>query len=367
VSNKSLLNTKRSRVVFCREKMFFNMQHYKFVLICLLAVLTSVHGVLPPPVLRSRGGAVAQNDKAGKSKNDVLPVLAAAATAAAVMYPVDLVRALAMANSGSGTKLTTMQLLSNFRRAHGIQGFFSQGLTPELARSTWMRFIKFSLFPVVHMTLHGIPEAAGTGLQKAAAAIVAAVPEAISIMPLEVAKISLQLDTGNKFKNNMFKAMNAVWKEKGFAGLSMGYAGIQYRQAAWSAGYFASIRFFEKHVNEGLEHFGLGANPVLGQLLSGFLAGVFGAAINTPGDTIRTVLQKRILAVPGVITADAPTLISVGREILKTRGPAALYSGFGFKAMHLGGGGALMAFLIPFFKKTLSPPVPAKANDKRRG
>jgi solute carrier family 25 2-oxodicarboxylate transporter 21 len=345
-------------VVDALRKMIFNIL---CVLLALL-LLSAARGVLPPPVLRNRGGAVVQKDKAGRS--DVIPVLFAAFSAAAVMYPVDLVRALAMANSGSGTKLTTTQLLSNFRRAHGVQGFFTQGLVPELARSTWMRFIKFSLFPVVHMTLHGIPEVAGTGLQKAAAAIVAAIPEAISIMPFEVAKISLQLDTGNKFKNNMFRAMNAVWKEKGFAGISMGYAGVQYRQAAWSAGYFASIRFFEKHVNTGMELFGLSDNPVIGQLLSGFLAGVFGAAINTPGDTIRTVLQKRILAVPGAISADAPTLISVGREILQTRGPAALYSGFGFKAVHLGGGGALMAFLIPLFRKTLSPPVPVKTNKR---
>jgi hypothetical protein len=55
-----------------------------------------------------------------------------------------------MANAGSGVKLTTVQLLSNFRKAHGIKGFFTQGLAPELARATWMRFIKFSLFPLTH-------------------------------------------------------------------------------------------------------------------------------------------------------------------------------------------------------------------------
>ena len=36
--------------------------------------------------------------------------------------------------------------------------------------------------------------------------------------------------------------------------------------------------------------------------LEGFCAGVFGAAINTPGDTIRTVVQKRVLgSLPGKI------------------------------------------------------------------
>lgn len=277
------------------------------------------------------------------------------------MYPVDLVRALQMSNAGgSGLKLTTMQLLSNFRKAHGMKGFFTQGLAPELARSTWMRFIKFSLFPVVHLGLHGIPESAGNGLQKAVAAIVAAVPEALSIMPLEIAKISLQLDASNKFGNNAFVAMGAVWREKGLKGMSLGYLGVQYRQAMWSAGYFASIRYFEQGVDRTLSVLG-GSDfkirspsaAIFSQLLSGFLAGVFGAAINTPGDTLRTVLQKRVLSVAGPVGPNAPTLLSVGREMVSLRGFGALYAGFGFKALHLGGGGALMAFLIPFFRKAL--------------
>lgn len=69
----------------------------------------------------------------------------------------------------------------------------------ELARSTWMRFIKFSLFPLAHVALFGIAEKSGTAFTKAMSAIVSSVPEAISIMPLEIAKISLQLDTTNKY------------------------------------------------------------------------------------------------------------------------------------------------------------------------
>ena len=61
-----------------------------------------------------------------------------------------------------------------------------------------MRFLKFSLFPVVHFKLHGIPENIGTPKSKAIAALIAAVPESISIMPLELSKITLQLDTANR-------------------------------------------------------------------------------------------------------------------------------------------------------------------------
>ncbi|RYH09531.1 hypothetical protein EON65_40100 [archaeon] len=144
----------------------------------------------------------------------MLPILASAFCAAAIMYPLDLVRALQMANAGTsnppvpapntflhpstpknpcaqatyyfidglnpsfycylklGSGLTTGQLLANFKNDHGVigmykslvpstspippiyplfpSGFFTQGLVPELARSTWMRFVKFALFPLVH-------------------------------------------------------------------------------------------------------------------------------------------------------------------------------------------------------------------------
>ena len=158
------------------------------------------------------------------------PILASAFTVAALMYPLDLIRALKMANSNSQVRLSTAELLSNFRQAHGLVGFFTQGLVPELAKSTWMRFVKFSLFPIVHQKMHGISERAGNGFTRATAALLASVPEAISIMPLEIAKISLQLDSTNRFGNNMFNAMGDVLKTRGISGFSMGYVGLQYRQ-----------------------------------------------------------------------------------------------------------------------------------------
>lgn len=288
------------------------------------------------------------------------PVLASAFCVAALMYPLDLIRALQMANAGSGVKLTTGQLLSNFKNAHGITGFFTQGLAPELARSTWMRFIKFGLFPIIHLKLTGLTEKQGSSKTKALAAIFASIPEAISIMPLEIAKISLQLDNTNRFGNNMLRAMASVWQEKSILGFTIGYVAIQARQALWTAGYFASISFFEDKVNKALQTLvgddvNINKSPslkVCSQLISGFLAGVFGAALNTPFDTIRTTLQKRLLS-PNA-QAGATTLLGVGSEIISARGISGLYAGFQFKAFHLGGGGALMAFFIPFFTKVFA-------------
>jgi hypothetical protein len=96
-------------------------------------------------------------------------------------------------------------------------------------------------FDAIIIALTGLPETKGTPKTKALAAIFAAIPEALSIMPLELAKISLQLDTANRFKNNMFTAMGSLFKERGMNAFVIGYAGVQYRQAAWSAVYFASV------------------------------------------------------------------------------------------------------------------------------
>lgn len=78
--------------------------------------------------------------------------------------------------------------------------------------------------------MHGITEKEGNGVSRATAALVASVPETLVILPLEIAKISLQLDNVNQFSNNMFKAMGHVLKERGLPGFMIGYAGIQYRQ-----------------------------------------------------------------------------------------------------------------------------------------
>jgi len=153
----------------------------------------------------------------------------------------------------------------------------------------------------------------------------------------------------------MFKAMGWAVKEKGAKSLLTGWVGVQYRQMTWGAGYFCSIGPFKKMAAAALSPVmlkeGEKTNPgyeVGCNLVSGFAAGVFGACFNCPGDTVRSVVMKRTFAAGG--DAVAPEFFAVAREIVKEKGVASLYSGFGFKAMHLGGGGALMALLVPKVK-----------------
>ncbi|GMI25655.1 hypothetical protein TeGR_g10711 [Tetraparma gracilis] len=181
-------------------------------------------------------------------------------------------------------------LLSSFRATHGIGGFLTQGLAPEVARATLMRGLKFTLFPAIHQRMYGKPPAEGTVGTKLSAACATAVPEVLLIMPLEAAKVVLTTDAEKKFGNSMAKAIGHVVETRGVGGLMTGYAGVQYRQMAWGAGYFTSIGFFKRKVAAALSPVMLGPDKkptpehaMATDLLSGFAAGVAPSPPPSPG------------------------------------------------------------------------------------
>ena len=73
----------------------------------------------------------------GTSKSSSLikqlgPILCSSFFATTIIYPLDIIRSLQMANSME--KLSTSQLLANFKKVYGIGGFFKQGLVPEVTK-----------------------------------------------------------------------------------------------------------------------------------------------------------------------------------------------------------------------------------------
>lgn len=282
------------------------------------------------------------------------PITCGALGTATLMYPVDLMRALKMSAAADGVSKGTLGLLQDFHARHGLKGFATQGVFPEMLRATYMRVLKFFLFPITHQAMYGYPETKGNGITKAIAAGVCSLPEGFTIQPMEVAKISLQLDKEKKYNNNSMAVMKEIMKTRGWTGLYVGYFGVQYRQTSWTAAYFASLKFFSEQSRVIIP----AEYKKLQNLAGGFMAGMFGAIFNTPGDVIRSSLQKRILAQPsghvpfsvGLCVSGMTDFVSMAGEIIASKGIGGLYMGFGFKAMHLGGSGALLATLIPLFK-----------------
>eukprot|EP00038_Savillea_parva_P016999 m.18807 g.18807 ORF g.18807 m.18807 type:complete len:302 (+) comp3628_c0_seq1:54-959(+) len=282
------------------------------------------------------------------------PITLGALTTAAAMYPVDLVRALKMSSAQSGGDASVATLLRDFHRAHGMKGFVSQGVGPEMLRATYMRVSKFFLFPIAHRAMFGLEPSEGSTTSKAIAAAVCSLPEGLTIAPIETAKIGLQLDSTNVYKNSMSNFTRATLQNRGWTGMFTGYFGIAYRQTSWTAVYFATLDDFKKASSSIIPD----SWESTQRLAGGMSAGMFGAVFNTPGDVIRSTIQKRVLAgepkkVPFTLAMPVRAVgefFAEGGRIVASKGVTGLWTGFGFKAMHLGGSGALLALLIPAFK-----------------
>merc|ERR1712085_69302 len=120
--------------------------------------------------------------KRKSTKLDTLPpICGGAVVTSVVMYPVDVVRAICMANPGTGPGAA----LKGFVDTHGVMGFVKQGLAAEVTRASLSRSIKFFMQPIVHRSLYGKPETQGTPISKGLAGAISTVPEVIAISPLE--------------------------------------------------------------------------------------------------------------------------------------------------------------------------------------
>ena len=291
------------------------------------------------------------------------PIMMSSINTAIMMYPFDVLRALKMAAAGEGRgNASIYSLVVQFKNTHGYAGFVKQGSAPEMARSATMLTLKFFLFPIVHEAMTGRPPSEGTALTKALAGATCAIAEAVLITPLEVAKVGLQLDSKNRFNNSAGNVLKFIVSERGAVGAYTGYPGIQWRQSTWTGAYFGSLSFFHGLVKPATDSFFDDPTSTLAQrstqFLSGFIAGAFASLFNTPADVVRTNVQKQRLSEPGApqqlslsyMRGEINAHLSMGYKIFMQRGIGGLYAGYSMKATHLGGSGALMAFMVPFYK-----------------
>jgi len=291
------------------------------------------------------------------------PISAGCMASAAVMYPMDVVRALRMASASEAASITTAQLLRNFVQSHGIMGFAKQGVLPEIARSTTMRVISFFTYPLIHEAAFGKKPSEGSLGTKMAAGMAAQLPAAAAITPMENAKIALQLDSTNRFKNSMVLAARHLW-QRGALAPWVGMQGCFTRSAISFGPYIATLPYCNSVTGPAARRV-LGDTPLattVGNLLGGLGAGALGAALNCPFDLVRVNLQKQAMAAaekPMSASQIASLAFSpvayarVAAEIVAARGIGALYLGLAFKVMHIGGTGACNAASIPYFKRLM--------------
>ena len=215
-------------------------------------------------------------------------------------------------------------------------------------------------------------ERQGTAASRATAGATCAIIEGLMIGPLEVAKVGLQLDATNQFKNSGLTVVRQVVRARGPYAAYTGYLGVQWRQSSWTGAFFGSLRFFEQRVDAALALLGVRRQDVpslqpVHKVLSGFMAGAFASLFNCPADVVRTNVQKEAIAAAAAAAAAGESAARpltlrefsasefeshwrIGRGIVAAKGFSGLYAGYFTKAGHLGGCGALMALLVPRFK-----------------
>merc|ERR1719266_2739817 len=213
------------------------------------------------------------------------PITGGAVVTSIVMYPVDVVRAICMANPGTGAG----EALSGFLKAHGLMGFLKQGLVAEVTRASISRAIKFFMQPIVHKGIYGVPETKGTPVSKGLSGAIGTFPEVLAISPLENIKLAAQLDKEGKFSGSADISKH-ILKTRGFNGLMIGWAGMQVRQFLWTGGFFLTLDVYKGAVGSVVP------NKLAQDVLSGFLAGATGTAMNCWTDVCRSIVQKKALA-----------------------------------------------------------------------
>lgn len=261
------------------------------------------------------------------------PLTMAAATTALVMYPVDVVRALRMASAGGKETFS----LSGFIKTHGVKGLASQGAMAEIVKSSVMRVSKFFFFPISCRAVFGRGASELSPWQKGLAGALATVPEIFMITPLELAKLGLQTDTKNEFKNSSSRLLRHLYTHRGGVGsLWSGWSGLQFRNGVWTGTYFATLQSFKNVIEPSVVNIGLPQG--VAQFSAGFAAGTFAACFNTPADVVRSVVQRQMLSDParpayGISLRGIMEHVQMTKTLAREQGIAkGLFPGFGFKA-----------------------------------
>merc|ERR1712039_880897 len=156
-----------------------------------------------------------------------------------------------------------------------------------------------------------------------------------------------------KFKGSADIAKH-ILKTRGFSGLMIGFSGMQVRQCLWTGGFFLTLDFYKGAVGN------LVSNKLAQDVLSGFAAGATGTALNCWTDVCRSVVQKKALADTFDPSIPRPSALSPynpipffgeAGKLYASKGIGGMYAGVGPKMVHLGGGGAILAVLMPRFKQ----------------
>ncbi|ODV96730.1 hypothetical protein PACTADRAFT_1315 [Pachysolen tannophilus NRRL Y-2460] len=249
-----------------------------------------------------------------------------------VMYPLDMIKTRIQLQVGSGSSAQYSGVVDCFTQIVKQEGpsRLYKGITSPILMEAPKRATKFAAndeFSTIYKKLFGVPQM--TQSLAILTGSTAGACESFVVVPFELVKIRLQ-DRTSKFSSPIAVVKDIV-KNNGILGMYKGLESTLWRHIFWNGSYFGVIFQIRAILPEAKTP----SRKTMNDLLSGTVGGIFGTAINTPIDVVKSRIQA------GTSTKYIWTFPSI-LMIYKEEGFSALYKGFLPKVLRLGPGGGIL-------------------------
>jgi len=225
-----------------------------------------------------------------------------------------------------------------FRTIHAAEGLrgFTLGWAPTLVGYSCQGFGKFGFYEIfkdVYRNAMGTPEkvkkyqALGFAASSACAEVIADV----LLCPWEALKVRMQTAEPGTFTKSAVTGFNQIQAAEGVNGFYKGLAPLWCRQVPYTIVKFVAFekivqQFYAKVFTKEKSSYSKGTQLMV-TFMSGYIAGVFCAAVSHPADTLVSILNKR--------ESSASTGQQV-KEIYADIGFAGLWKGLGTRIFMVG-------------------------------
>jgi len=246
---------------------------------------------------------------------DCLASGSANVVASSLLNPMDIskTRMQMQVRSTSSASPRPNGMLSTLRALHyegGLKNIWLPGLTATMMREMVGGSLRGGLYIPIRNALGG--EADGSGLGKAAAAMLAGFAGGVVSNPLEIVKIRL-LTNGHWYPST-FSAVPRLIRDEGLSGCARGLGPSVLRAAIINMGYLAS---YDHAKHTYLRMFG-GTDSWKYHVMASLTSGVVATTVSAPFDMLKT----RVMA------STKSSALQALREVLSIEGRSSLFRGW---------------------------------------
>lgn len=254
--------------------------------------------------------------------NDVLAGTAAAVAGVTVAHPFDLIKT--RLQTGVGGEVGALSMLRSAVASEGPLSLF-KGLSSALYGYVPADVIMFATYGFCRNAL--ADEAAGESEETlpiskvAAAGLAAGLSYVPLVVPFEVVKIRMQVDTVGSFKDtSVFGAAQRIAQREGVGSLFRGFGATALRESSEHMIYFAAFEAIKRQIRQA-RMVEPGNFDHVAAMVGGGLAGGVAYLSMYPIDVVKSIIQAEEGATRG--------MAEVGKELFRKHGLNGFYRGAG--------------------------------------